>query len=56
MGLSGPAASQLPQAPDVLGAMIERADRRSHSYEQLGRLQAAKSFRSRLTRKKEDKP
>jgi len=49
MGLSGPAASQLPQAPDVLGAMIERTDRRIHSYEHLQAKAALRPRRGGLT-------
>jgi hypothetical protein len=37
------AASQVQQAPDALGAVIERADRRTHSYEHLQRLQTKTS-------------
>jgi hypothetical protein len=54
MGFSGSAASQLPQAPDVLGAMIERADRRAHSYQHLEQSQAARQ-RTRRLRKPKDK-
>jgi hypothetical protein len=38
--LAASAVSQVLQAPDVLGTVIERADRRTHSYEHLQRLQA----------------
>jgi hypothetical protein len=42
MGFGRPAASQLKEAPDVLGATIARANQRMHSYEYLQRLQAAR--------------
>jgi hypothetical protein len=50
MGFGEPAASQLKEAPDVLGATIARANQRMHSYEHLRRLQAE---RSRATTERE---
>jgi len=58
--LGDAAASQLEQAPDALGGVIERADRRTHSYEYLQRFQRLQEARpppaphSHL-RKEEDK-
>jgi hypothetical protein len=42
MGFGKLAANQVKEAPDALGAVIERADRRTHSYELLQHLQAAR--------------
>jgi hypothetical protein len=42
MGFGEQVAGQMQQAPDALGAMLARSNRRSHSYEQLNRLQAAR--------------
>jgi hypothetical protein len=50
--LAARAISQMEQAPDALGAVIESADRRTHSYEHLRRLQAARQRASRVPRKK----
>jgi hypothetical protein len=58
MGFDEPAARQLKEAPDVLGATIARTNQRMHSYEYLQRLQAARpTLRpgSGLFKKKEDK-
>jgi hypothetical protein len=62
-GFGEQVAGQMQQAPDALGAMLERADRRSHSYEHLARLQAAKGVpnvgtpdRVGILQKKEEAP
>jgi hypothetical protein len=51
--LAAKAISQIEQAPDALGAVIESADRRTHSYEHLQRLQTARQRAPRIPRKKE---
>jgi hypothetical protein len=58
--LGDAAASQLRQAPDALGAVIERADRRSHSYEYLQQLERDRAklgggVLSDVRKKEEDK-
>jgi hypothetical protein len=55
--LATKAISQMEQAPDALGAVIESADRRTHSYEHLQRLQAARrppALRSYMRKPKEE--
>jgi hypothetical protein len=43
MGFGQPAAIQLKEAPDVLGATIARTNQRMHSYEHLRRLQTERA-------------
>ena len=47
MGWNDEAASQVKLAPDVLGHMIERADRRAHTYEHLQRFERAERERAK---------
>jgi hypothetical protein len=55
MGWSDQVAGQVQTAPDVLGTMIERADRRANTYEHLQRLQEARHQPAPLSRMRKPK-
>jgi hypothetical protein len=50
MGLSDQAASQIQQAPDAVGAVIERSDRRANTYEHLQHFQTERTDRDSAKR------